>query len=190
MPEGKRELREAVRKARQKLAPAYRQKASAAMLAKLFELEIYRQASSVMAYCPMAEEVQLTPLLKHSLSQGKTVALPYVISKGLMAAVKLHDMDSLVEGAYGILTVGEEKREFLSPGLLDLVVVPGVAFGLDGSRLGMGAGFYDRFLSEREPRARRVALCFDCQLVPEIPVEMHDQRVEAIITETRFINCH
>ena len=141
MPEGKRELREAVRRARQNLATAYRQKASAAMLAKLFELEIYRQASSVMAYCPMAEEVQLTPLLKHSLFQGKTVALPYVISKGLMGAVKLHDMDSLVEGADGILTVGEEKREFLSPGLLDLVVVPGVAFGLDGSRLGMGAGF-------------------------------------------------
>ena len=99
-------------------------------------------------------------------------------------------MDSLVEGAYGILTVAEEKREFLSPGLLDLIVVPGVAFGPDGSRLGMGAGFYDRFLSERAPQAHRVALCFDCQLVPEIPVEMHDQRVEAIITETRFINCH
>jgi len=55
--------------------------------------------------------------------------------------------------------------------------------------LGMGAGFYDRFLSESEPQALRIALCFDCQLAEKIPMEVHDQRVEAIITETRFIDC-
>ena len=182
-------LRKKILQARRALSLSYRQEASRAILSRLYELGIYQQAASVMAYASMQDEVQLEELLAHSLAQGKRVGLPYVIEKGLMGAVRLPDMESLVEGAYGIPTVSEERREFLPPGSFDLIVVPGVAFGEDGSRLGMGAGFYDRFLSETEPQARRIALCFDCQLADGIPMEVHDQRVEAIITETRFIDC-
>ncbi len=182
-------LRKGILKARRSLPAEYRQRASEAIVARLLECEAYQQARAVMAYASMADEVQLQGLLEHSLKVGKLLALPYVISKGLMGAVWLKALEDLTEGAYGILTVAEEGREMLPPGSLDLIVVPGVAFGRDGSRLGMGAGFYDRFLSEREPQARRIALCFDCQLAEEIPMEAHDQRVEAIITETRFIDC-
>mgnify|MGYP002870099056 CR=1 FL=1 len=186
----KRELRREILRVRRSLTASYRQKASWAILARLYELEIYQQASSVMAYASMPDEVQLEELLAHSLGQGKRMGLPYVIAKGLMGAVRLPDMESLVEGAYGIPTVSEEKRELLPAGSFDLVLVPGVAFAEDGSRLGMGAGFYDRFLSESEPQALRIALCFDCQMAEKIPMEAHDQRVETIITETRLIDCH
>ena len=183
-------LRKMILKARRSLPAEYRQRASKAIMARLLECEAYRRAEAVMAYASMADEVQLQGLLEHSLKAGKLLALPYVISQGLMGAARVKSLAALTEGAYGILTVAEEGREMLPPGSLDLIVVPGVAFGLDGSRLGMGAGFYDRFLSESEPQALRIALCFDCQLAEEIPMEVHDQRVEAIITETRFINCH
>ena len=189
MTDGKRGLRKKILEARRSLSASYRQEASRAILARLYELEAYQQASSVMAYASMPDEVQLEELLAHSLAQGKRVGLPYVIEKGLMGAVRLPDMESLVEGAYGIPTVAEGRRELLPLGSFDLVLVPGVAFAEDGSRLGMGAGFYDRFLSEAEPKARRIALCFDCQFTADIPMEVHDQRVEAIITETRFIDC-
>jgi len=182
-------LRKMILKARRSLPAEYRQRASKAIMARLLECEAYRRAEAVMAYASMADEVQLQGLLEHSLKAGKLLALPYVISQGLMGAARVKSLATLTEGAYGILTVAEEGREMLPPGSLDLIVVPGVAFGLDGSRLGMGAGFYDRFLSESEPQARRIALCFDCQLAEEIPMEKHDQRVEAIITETRFIDC-
>jgi 5-formyltetrahydrofolate cyclo-ligase len=182
-------LRKMILKARRSLPSEYRQMASKAIMAILLECEAYRRAEAVMAYASMADEVQLQGLLEHSLKAGKFLALPYVISQGMMGAARVKSLAALTEGAYGILTVAEEGRVMLPPGSLDLIVVPGVAFGLDGSRLGMGAGFYDRFLSEREPQARRIALCFDCQLAEEIPMEVHDQRVEAIITETRFIDC-
>ena len=189
MSEDKGALRKEILKVRRSLSVEYRQRASEAIMARLFGCEVYRQAEAVMAYASMADEVQLQGLLEHSLQVGKLMALPYVISQDLMAAVRLKALAALTEGAYGILTVAEEGREMLPPGSLDLIMVPGVAFGLDGSRLGMGAGFYDRFLSESEPQARRIALCFDCQLAEEIPMEVHDQRVEVIITETRFIDC-
>lgn len=160
------------------------------MLSRLYHLLEYQKSSSVMAYISMADEVQLRELLVHSLSKKKLTGVPYVFAKGMMGAVRLKELDSLVAGAYGIPTVAEDGRELLPAGSFDIVIVPGVAFSENGSRLGMGAGFYDRFLSEREPQAYRIALCFDSQLVPEIPVEEHDQRVDAIITETRFIKCH
>jgi 5-formyltetrahydrofolate cyclo-ligase len=86
------------------------------------------------------------------------------------------------EGPYGI----QEPHPDLPPvdaRQLDLVLVPGVAFGRQGERLGMGAGFYDRFLP-RIPNALRVVLTFDFQLLEELEQESWDQPVDWIITET------
>ncbi|MFL5813550.1 MAG: 5-formyltetrahydrofolate cyclo-ligase [Bdellovibrionia bacterium] len=86
------------------------------------------------------------------------------------------------EGPYGI----QEPHADLPPAdarQLDLVLVPGVAFGRQGERLGMGAGFYDRFLP-RIPGALRVVLAFDFQLLEELDQQPWDQPVDWIITET------
>lgn len=86
------------------------------------------------------------------------------------------------EGPYGI----QEPHPDLPPvdaRQLDLVLVPGVAFGRQGERLGMGAGFYDRFLP-RIPSALRVVLAFDFQLLEELDQQPWDQPVDWIITET------
>jgi 5-formyltetrahydrofolate cyclo-ligase len=88
-------------------------------------------------------------------------------------------------GAFGI----EEPpahHPSADPASLDVIFVPGVAFGERGERLGMGAGFYDRYLS-RAPRALRVALAFDFQLIPKIELEPWDQHVHWIWTEKRQI---
>lgn len=74
--------------------------------------------------------------------------------------------------------------ERVDPSRLDLVIVPGVAFGPAGERVGMGGGFYDRFLPSA-PRALRVALAFDFQLLPALEQDPWDQRVHWIITERR-----
>lgn len=86
------------------------------------------------------------------------------------------------EGPYGI----QEPHLDLPPvdaRQLDLVLVPGVAFARQGERLGMGAGFYDRFLP-RIPNALRVVLAFDFQLLEELDQQPWDQPVDWIITET------
>ncbi len=69
---------------------------------------------------------------------------------------------------------------------LDVIFVPGVAFGEKGERIGRGKGFYDRYLA-RAGRALRIALIFDFQLLPALPQNPWDQRVHWILTEKREI---
>lgn len=70
------------------------------------------------------------------------------------------------------------------PSWPDVVVVPGLAFTLTGDRLGQGGGWYDRFLSGRSRGATAVGVGFDLQLVDHLPIEEHDERVDAVITES------
>jgi 5-formyltetrahydrofolate cyclo-ligase len=67
------------------------------------------------------------------------------------------------------------------PDRLDLMLIPGLAFTADGHRLGRGAGFYDRFLSTASGYTVKVGVCFAFQLLPEIPVECHDVKVDALV---------
>jgi 5-formyltetrahydrofolate cyclo-ligase len=76
----------------------------------------------------------------------------------------------------------------VSPEDIDLVIVPGAAFTPAGARLGLGGGYYDRYLPKLT-RARRVALIFDGQVVDQVPVEEHDQFVDELVTEQRSIVC-
>jgi 5-formyltetrahydrofolate cyclo-ligase len=175
--------------ARRSLSAGEREAASAAMLERLYGLPAFQQARSLFLYISMPEEVQLRPLLEKCLAEGRRVAVPYLQGQAAMQAAWLPDPDSLEEGAYGIPTVAADKRELAAPGSLSLIIVPGVAFDKRGARLGMGGGFYDRFMAEHEPQALRVALAFDCQLAERLPVEPHDQYVHYVLTENRQLLC-
>ena len=96
-------------------------------------------------------------------------------------------MDALVTGKFGIRTIDPACCQVLDARTIDLIIVPGAAFDAAGRRLGLGAGYYDRFMAERAPQASRIALTFDCQLVDEVPVESHDQTVDLVITETKLL---
>jgi len=76
--------------------------------------------------------------------------------------------------------------EPLDPARLTGVLVPGIAFTESGARLGRGGGFYDRFLP-RAPRALRIGVAFEAQIVESIPLESHDEPVHVIVTERRVI---
>ena len=71
----------------------------------------------------------------------------------------------------------------IDPTEVDLVLLPGVAFDRRGGRLGHGAGCYDRLLPGLRPDCVRVAAAFSLQVVPEVPVEPHDQRFQRLVTE-------
>ena len=66
---------------------------------------------------------------------------------------------------------------------VDLVLVPGLAFTRDGGRLGCGGGFFDRFLANRTPRAAKVGICFNFQIVPSLPLEAHDIKVGVVVSD-------
>lgn len=184
----KKALRSKIIAARRKLTDNYRQRASNRMMTVFCALPDFKEPRKVLCYASMADEVQIRPLMEKWLSMGVTVALPHITGKGQMEAVSFTDVDSLVEGEYGILTPDLEKGEIIPPDELDLIIVPGIAYDTRGERLGMGGGFYDAYLA-RATKAKRIALAFSCQLVAKIPMEAHDVLVHKIITEQGIYNC-
>lgn len=184
----KKALRAKMLAVRRELKEAYRQKSSQRMIDVFCALPDFKAPKTVMCYASMGDEVQIRPLVQRWLDMGVTVTLPRVISKGQMEAVTLPDLDSLVEGEYGILTPDPAKSQVVAPEELDMIIVPGVAFNTRGERLGMGAGFYDAFMA-RAVNAKRIALAYSCQLVSAVPMEEHDVRVHRIITEQGIYNC-
>lgn len=88
--------------------------------------------------------------------------------------------NDLKPGFKGLLEPGEHLPA-ISPGELDIVVTPGMAFTAQGHRLGKGGGFYDTYF-KRSPGSRRVGVCFPCQICEDIPMQEHDEKVHQIVT--------
>ncbi len=186
----KKKLRHHLLGLRRHLSVEERESRSACIWQQLRREKFYRQAKCVFCYASMPDEVQTHAILEHMLQNGKRVCLPRIVAKGIMDAVELSSMEDLVPGDFGILTVSDEKGTVISPEEIDCVLVPGAGFGRDGARLGMGGGYYDRFLMTRARQALRIAAAFSCQLSAEIPMEPHDCRVDAVITEDEMILCN
>ncbi len=159
------------------------------IVARLLALDEYSKLDTILAFASMADEVQLYDFMKSALAAQKSLALPLITGKGSMEAVRVRTLDDLVAQDFGILTVRSVKREIISAKSLDMVLVPGAAFSRAGARLGLGGGFYDRFLAKRAPQAKRVAIAFSCQIVKNIPLEAHDVMMHRIVTEKEIIRC-
>ena len=186
----KRRIRKEMRERRECLSPANRVIHSATILQRLFELEVMRQALWVKFYVSYGSEVETSGMIAHALSHGKKVAVPKVIQKKeLLLSEIRHPVRDLAPGWRGI---PEPRHECLRPvdlGRMDLLVVPGIAFDINGNRLGQGGGIYDRVLKSAKGKVPMIALAFELQVVKEIPVHAEDIQVDLIITEKQTISC-
>jgi 5-formyltetrahydrofolate cyclo-ligase len=72
---------------------------------------------------------------------------------------------------------------------VDAIVVPGLAFDAGGGRLGHGGGHYDAMLAALGPGPARIGAAFDCQVVGNVPTGPRDERMDAVVTETRCLRC-
>lgn len=187
--EEKRRLRKAALAARRAMTDAARRAESARIFAQLEAFAPYKMARCLLAYAAMPDEAQTDRLLADALAAGKIVCLPYVTDRGgAMEAAALAANGAMEAGAFGLATAAGAARRIVAPEEIDLVLAPGVAFDRAGRRLGMGAGFYDRFLA-RAPQSVVAALALDCQLVERVPAEPFDRSVDYLITAEGILDC-
>ena len=151
------------------------------LVKKFLATEIYRASKIIMAYASTPDELQLDELFTAIFDDGKILAIPFIIGKGDMQAVEVPSLDALEIGAFNIKTVKRDCRRFIEPAQIDCVIVPGAAFDVNGGRLGLGGGYYDKFLP-RAVNAKKIALAYDFQLVAELPIEAHDIKVDVVLT--------
>ncbi len=155
---------------------------------RLLAMPEWHKAKTLMLYASTRSEVQTRTLMESALAQGKRVCLPVRNEEGAaMDAYFLASPNELVMGDLGFFEPPKKENERAEPSLLDLVILPGIAFDENGNRLGRGMHYYDLFLPK--VRCRKIALAFEMQLVAQVPVEDHDMPVDKIVTEKRIINC-
>jgi len=178
-------LREQLRAEAARHTSAERQAGSRAICAWLEREAVWQNARKVLAFMPLESEPDITALFPPCLASGKILALPrFDPATGGYQAVRVTDLATqLVRGRYGVL---EPKPEcsLLSLKELDLALVPGIGFSLNGCRLGRGKGYFDRMLCE--VRGWKCGVAFDWQVTVEIPSEQHDIHVNSIVTSTRW----
>ena len=184
--EEKKLLRKEMRARRKSLTEIERENFSNEIVKKFLAQEIYQNAKIVMAYVSMAEEVQLQKIFVDAFNRKKILAIPLIIGKGEMQAVEVPNFDALEIGDFGILTVRADLRKIIAPEKLNCIIVPGAAFDSNFNRLGLGGGYYDKFLT-RAVNAKKIALAYDFQIVDAVPTEPHDFKVDMIISEKRIL---
>lgn len=184
----KKELRSAMYDRLHQLTEAEKTSASAAVCARISALPAYDRARRIMAFLNMPDEVSLDALISRAVRDGKEVYVPVCISRTEIVAARLEGLDQAVVGAYGIRTAPEGSPRVAAADL-DLILVPGLAFDEKGGRLGHGAAYYDRFLSGKGPAAA-IAVAWDVQMVPTVPVEGHDVIMTEVVTDRRHLVLH
>lgn len=149
----------------------------------------YLISSSVALYSPIGNEVGTKEIRDHALSAGKRVFYPKSGKGENWDLIRVESAEELRVGRYGILEPIGDRIMTKQDQEGSVVFVPGLAFDLQGNRLGRGKGCYDRVLEKLGEEAKFVALAYDFQIVEEVPVEVWDRRVHQIITERRIIDC-
>jgi 5-formyltetrahydrofolate cyclo-ligase len=153
---------------------------------RLLALPQFARARTVMTYLDIGGEARTRHYVPELWRLEKRVVVPYCVAHELRL-FELRSMEELTPGTWQILEprpqwrARPERRP--QPTDLDLILVPGLAFDRSGGRLGLGKGYYDRFLKCIRPDVPKIAPAFECQLVDEIPVSPHDVRVDMVVTE-------
>ena len=184
--ESKTILRKEVRERIKAIDPDQRAALSGRACALLQRQTIWDKTPLIFFYAPLPDEVNVWPLIGDALAAGKTVALPrFDEATGQYVACEIRDtVRDITEGKFGIHEPGSHCIA-VHPNRLDLVLVPGVAFDLQGRRLGRGKGFYDQMLAS--VRGTTCGVAFDEQIVDAVPVEPHDVHLNCILTPTRWV---
>ncbi|MDP3276898.1 MAG: 5-formyltetrahydrofolate cyclo-ligase [Deltaproteobacteria bacterium] len=194
----KRELRKRMRSLRAMIPESQRTARSHALVAHVLAMPAWREARTVALFASMGDEVQLQTLYEAAKSQAKHVALPRVyprVAEGEPLATRsglvfLTRFDGATEFAtetsdYGIDEPAEESP-VVPMGSLDLVVVPCLAVDPRGHRLGYGMGYYDQALPQCA-RAVTAVVCFDFQLLAELPIRTEDHACQWIVSDKRTL---
>lgn len=143
-------------------------------------------ASTILFFAPLADELDIWPVLELSMAVGVTCALPFfdAAKETYGARILNHLATEIVTGKFGVREPAASCAE-IALDKFDLVLVPGMAFDFSGNRLGRGRGFYDRLLVETS--GIKCGVSYDFQLLEKIPAEPHDAKVNFILTPNRCV---
>lgn len=180
----KKEIRKIMKQRRESLSLDERKILDQKAANKLLEAEDYKNATNIFAFVNFGSEIDTRFIIERALEEGKNIFIPYTEEGSkFMKLTRLKSLDKLVEGQYGILSPKEEDLDFVDGSIIDLVIVPGLAFNKEGYRTGYGGGYYDRFFSSLKKPVKKVGYCYSFQILDSLEIGEFDIPVDTIITD-------
>lgn len=143
----------------------------------LEEILIDKRVKTLHSYLPIKSEPDVTPFLKSCLDRNLVVVTSKTLENRQLSHWIVSDLDELETGIFGTPFPKNSSPYF---GNYDLIIVPGLAFDLQGNRIGYGVGHYDVFL-RKHPEAHKVGVGYNFQILENVPADIHDVRLDQII---------
>lgn len=178
----KKELRKKIREQKKVFPREENLSQSREIFLFIEESPLFKNANTVLLYWSMDDEVSTHDFIL-KWYEAKTILLPCVVGDDLVLR-RFEGLDSMVAGEqFGIAEpVGAVFDDYAK---IDLMIIPGGAFDSSFHRMGRGRGFYDRLLSLAE--TKKMGICFDFQLVDEVPVEDFDVAMDCVVSKNGFV---
>lgn len=176
--EQKKALRQEINVLKRQYSASDLKSFSLPIITEMLSFNSVKEADCIMLYSSMPDEVNTQEAIELLHGQGKKILLPVVVSKTEMEIREYTGPDNMKIGPYHIPEpIGKAYIVYQE---IDVIIVPGVAFDRQGNRMGHGRGYYDRFF-RHVPNALKIGICFPFQLVPTVPADVFDVRMDYII---------
>ena len=172
----KSELRKQVLQEMKALSQEQKQAIDQALTERLLQHPFYQEAKIIATYLSFPHEFQTQGLIEQALKDGKKVLIPKTYPKGRMEFV-VYNPQQLAKTSFGLLEP-QGDLEVVGPSQIDLIHVPGLAFTIEGYRIGYGGGYYDRYLEHFA--GHTMSTIYPCQ-VQEFNSENHDIPVQEVL---------
>ncbi len=179
----KDEIRISMQKKRRELKKDFKAYASNQISNKIFPM--ISSLNCVMVYLPSFNEPDTFAVVKYLIENNIKVVVPISnVNDFTITPSYISGIGDLKKGAYGILEPDVISKVKLDD--IDLILVPGIAFSKSGDRIGFGKGYYDKLLENFS--GKKVGVCYDFQVVENLPTSKHDIKMDIIVTEERTYN--
>lgn len=184
-------IRKQVLEIRNKLSDEEVYNLSEKIFLNLRENSFFNNSANIMVYLDFKHEVRTDFIINYCLKHNKNIYIPICIPETHELCIsRITDLKELKSGHFGIREPKTEYIRLSNSNVIDLVLVPGVAFDGAGTRIGFGAGYYDRFMKRLKPGAVKTALAYSFQVVDMVPSDEYDIPVDFIVTEEHTISCN
>ena len=176
----KLELRKQVLYEMKAISQEQKQFIDQALTEQLLQHPFYQEAKVIATYLSFPHEFQTQELIEQALRDCKKVLIPKTYPKGHMEFV-VYDPQQLVKTSFGLLEP-QGDLGVVDASQIDLIHVPGLAFTMEGYRIGYGGGYYDRYLKHFP--GHTLSTVYPCQIRDFIP-EDHDIPVQEVLIDER-----
>lgn len=176
----KKLLRKQILEIAEKLDKNYKEISSKKIYDLVISTEEYKKANTIFCFVGMENEVDTKSIIQKAFDDGKRVAIPLMISKGIMVAKEIKSLENLVKNNYGIFEPTVDATT-IEPDQIDLCILPCLSCSRSGVRLGYGGGYYDRYLQNQS--FIKMCICFEKLTSESIPQDKYDEKVDFLVTE-------